>query len=131
LKCSYCGSENPDDKRFCGDCGSPLKSGATPFTSLQKGVARKIGYIFASMSILLILIGLGFKNQADGFLIHDTVLSHTLLNIAWLFGLLGVAGFFVSGLAYLLSLPMPAKKKVEVKPETTKESTEVVEGKSE
>ena len=24
MRCSKCGSENPDDKRFCGDCGSAL-----------------------------------------------------------------------------------------------------------
>jgi class 3 adenylate cyclase len=24
MRCSKCGSENPDDKRFCGDCGAPL-----------------------------------------------------------------------------------------------------------
>ena len=26
MRCSSCGSENPDSKRFCGDCGSPLGS---------------------------------------------------------------------------------------------------------
>jgi class 3 adenylate cyclase len=25
MRCSKCGSENPKDKRFCGDCGSPLR----------------------------------------------------------------------------------------------------------
>src|SRR5216683_2481393 len=24
MRCSKCGRENPEDKRFCGDCGSPL-----------------------------------------------------------------------------------------------------------
>jgi hypothetical protein len=24
MRCSKCGSDNPEDKRFCGDCGSPL-----------------------------------------------------------------------------------------------------------
>jgi hypothetical protein len=24
MRCTGCGSENPDSKRFCGDCGSPL-----------------------------------------------------------------------------------------------------------
>ena len=27
MRCASCGSENPDSKRFCGDCGSPLGSG--------------------------------------------------------------------------------------------------------
>jgi len=27
LVCSSCGTENPADKRFCGDCGAPLASG--------------------------------------------------------------------------------------------------------
>src|SRR6202790_4485074 len=26
MRCTSCGSENPDSKRFCGDCGSPLAS---------------------------------------------------------------------------------------------------------
>src|ERR1700694_5296232 len=26
MRCTGCGSENPDSKRFCGDCGSPLGS---------------------------------------------------------------------------------------------------------
>ena len=25
MRCSKCGSDNPEDKRFCGDCGSPLE----------------------------------------------------------------------------------------------------------
>ena len=24
MRCSKCGSDNPEDKKFCGDCGSPL-----------------------------------------------------------------------------------------------------------
>ena len=27
MVCSNCGTENPSDKRFCGDCGAPLASG--------------------------------------------------------------------------------------------------------
>src|SRR5690242_14269918 len=26
MRCSSCGSDNPTGKRFCGDCGAPLKS---------------------------------------------------------------------------------------------------------
>ena len=26
MRCTSCGSENPDSKRFCGDCGSPLSN---------------------------------------------------------------------------------------------------------
>src|ERR1700730_13898576 len=26
MRCTSCDSENPDSKRFCGDCGSPLGS---------------------------------------------------------------------------------------------------------
>jgi predicted amidophosphoribosyltransferase len=24
MRCSKCGSDNPEDKKFCGDCGAPL-----------------------------------------------------------------------------------------------------------
>ena len=29
MRCTSCGSENPDSKRFCGDCGSPLGNRCT------------------------------------------------------------------------------------------------------
>jgi drug/metabolite transporter (DMT)-like permease len=25
MKCYFCGAENPDSKKFCGDCGKPLE----------------------------------------------------------------------------------------------------------
>jgi class 3 adenylate cyclase len=28
MRCSNCGSENPADKKFCGDCGAPLNGRA-------------------------------------------------------------------------------------------------------
>src|SRR5580698_2515117 len=34
MRCAKCGSENPDSKRFCGDCGSALATrAATPHLS--------------------------------------------------------------------------------------------------
>jgi predicted amidophosphoribosyltransferase len=26
MRCSVCHAENPDKKRFCGDCGAPLSA---------------------------------------------------------------------------------------------------------
>ncbi len=26
MRCSSCGAENPESKKFCGDCGKPLPS---------------------------------------------------------------------------------------------------------
>ncbi len=28
MKCANCGSENPEGKKFCGDCGKELKDAA-------------------------------------------------------------------------------------------------------
>ncbi len=80
----------------------------------QKRIARQIGYVFLSISVLLIIIALGIKGQADK--IHPYFdfggpVSHALMNIAWLFAILGIVGFFVAGLAYLFSLPVPARRK--------------------
>jgi len=124
LKCSYCGSENPDDKKFCGDCGSPLKTEESPRISWQKRLARQTAYIIILISILLIIIGFGFKDQADAIPSFEALLGIALINIAWLFGLLGIAGFLVAGLAYLFSLPIPVKKKQEAKPDTLEERKE-------
>ena len=34
LVCPSCGAENPEDKRFCGDCGTKLE--ATPVREERK-----------------------------------------------------------------------------------------------
>lgn len=114
MKCQYCGSENPDDKNFCGVCGSPLKSREALSIRWQKRLARQTGYILALISVLLIVIAIGIKAQADkihGWFDFGVPVSHSLLNIAWLFALLGIAGFFVAGLAYVFSLPTIIRKK--------------------
>jgi len=35
MKCSYCGSENPDGSAFCKNCGAPLNSGQSSHTSME------------------------------------------------------------------------------------------------
>ena len=29
MKCTHCGKENPEGKKFCGECGSPMKTTKT------------------------------------------------------------------------------------------------------
>ena len=38
MRCSNCGSENPPDKKFCGDCATPLDRGG-PVDIAQRGGA--------------------------------------------------------------------------------------------
>ncbi len=41
--CSSCGTENPTDKRFCGDCGAPLASGCPTCAALNPPGKRFCG----------------------------------------------------------------------------------------
>ncbi len=110
-RCRYCGFENPDSNRFCSDCGSPLKTteGVAPYW--QKRLAVQTAYIFMAISTLLIIIGLGIKGQADALDHFEGTIKASLWNLALLFGVLGIVGFLVAGLAYLFSLPTPSTKK--------------------
>lgn len=118
MKCSYCESENAEDGKFCGECGFPLKSTEAPLIRWQKRMAKQTAIIIALISILLLVIAFGIKSQGDE--IHQyfefgNPVSHAFYNTAWLVALLGIAGFFIAGFAYLLSLPIPVTKKEEVK----------------
>jgi predicted nucleic acid-binding Zn ribbon protein len=94
MKCPVCGAENPDDKKFCGECGSELQSAGGLNIRYQRRQARQIACVFVLIAVLLIVIGIGIKSQAGeineyyGF----GEVGHVLYNVAWLFALLGVAG---------------------------------------
>ncbi len=64
-----------------------------------------------AISTLLIIIGLGIKGQADALDPFEGTIKASLWNLALLFGVLGIVGFLVAGLAYLFSLPTPPTKK--------------------
>ena len=56
--CPKCGKENPDDKQFCGECGSPLIKRVLPDT--QNNTQKKtVSSPSAGMIIVGILIILG------------------------------------------------------------------------
>ncbi len=125
MKCPACGADNPDDKRFCGDCGSQLGQREAMNVLWQKRLAKQTGLIFVSISVLLIIIALGIKGQSDSlssYTLEFTALKHALHEIAVFLGWLGVIGFLVSGLAYLFSLPTPPRKKTEVTPAAPQET---------
>jgi predicted nucleic acid-binding Zn ribbon protein len=116
MKCPNCGAENPEDNNACGNCGSPLKLGSVLSFKMQRRLAKQTACIILLISAILIIIGLGFKGEADKLPINTLdndmhYVDHALLDLAWLFGLLGIAGFFVTGLAYLFSLPTPKKER--------------------
>lgn len=107
MKCATCGRDNPDDNKFCGQCGSPLGSAVSLTEAWQKRHALHTGLTFVAVSILLIIIGFGIKGTADGIDQSYFVIKGPLRDIAFLFFWLGAIGFAVSGFAYLLSLPTP------------------------
>ncbi len=113
MKCPNCGAENPDEKKFCGDCGSPLKAVDGLSAKWKKSLAKQTASIIILISVLLIIIGLGFNDRGEDlgrvFGLHEVGTS--FVSLAWFFGFLGIAGFFVAGLAYLLTLPIPRKER--------------------
>src|ERR1700680_2084069 len=40
MRCTSCGSENPDSKRYCGDCGTPL-GGPCPKCDSENPAGKK------------------------------------------------------------------------------------------
>ena len=61
MNCKKCGSENPDDKKFCGECGAKLKKSddivtdATPKDKKQHGRKTKIKFaLITGCSIILV-----------------------------------------------------------------------------
>src|SRR3954465_14641747 len=41
MNCPSCNALNPDDKKFCGECGAPLNPDPTSFKELVKSTARE------------------------------------------------------------------------------------------
>ena len=113
MKCVNCGAENPEGKKFCGDCGLPLDAAEGLSARWQKRLAKQTASIIVLISVLLIIVGLGFNDRGEDLSrMYDLhYVGTSLVDLAWFFGLLGIAGFFVAGLAYLLSLPIPRNEK--------------------
>ena len=114
MKCPNCGAENPEGRTFCGDCGSPFDAVEGLSAKWQKRLAGRTAILIALISLLLIVIGLGFlraSNDLDHYGSDIGHVAHSFNDLAWFFGWLGVVGFFIAGLAYLLSLPIPKKEK--------------------
>ena len=80
MKCPVCGCENPDDYKFCHDCGNPLilndLSNSDDFPSFDSKKLIVIGYIIA------ILFGWG---------------SFILSSLFSSFGFIGFIGLFFPG----------------------------------
>jgi len=115
MKCPNCGAENPEGKKFCGDCGSPLNGLSAKW---QVRIAKQIATVILLISVLLIIIGLGFNSASEdvsrAYTYGDGPVGSELLDLAWLFAWLGIIGFLVAGFAYLFSLPTPKKERKEV-----------------
>ncbi|MBU0685527.1 MAG: zinc ribbon domain-containing protein [Thermoplasmatota archaeon] len=114
MKCANCGAENPDDKRFCGDCGSPFKPREAPGIKLQRRLDKETAFIIILIFVLLIIIGFGFLRAANYLNdkgIEIQYVAHSFYNLAWFFGWHGVAGFFMAELALWFSNPTRKKEK--------------------
>jgi predicted nucleic acid-binding Zn ribbon protein len=131
MKCLVCGAENPEGRTFCGDCGSPFDAVEGMSAKWQKRLAGRTAILIALISVLLIVIGWGFlraSNDLDYYYGSDiSHVAHSFYDLAWLFGLLGIAGFFIAGFAYLLALPLPKKERV-VSPASEESIGEEMEG---
>lgn len=86
MKCSMCGAENPDQKRFCGQCGAILAESRTqpdvasdnagnvarkPKTALSLSTRAKKKLILGSILVVIILV-----IAAIGYLYYDTHYYH-------------------------------------------------------
>ena len=65
MKCSKCGSEMPEGKKFCENCGAPLMQNAVSQTQTNVNVDSgkkkntKIGlFIFIGVIVLAVIIGI-------------------------------------------------------------------------
>lgn len=61
VKCPKCGADNPANKKFCGECATPLKSGAAPKTEALKEkveVPKKSNN--GKVLVVLIIVVVGF-----------------------------------------------------------------------
>lgn len=61
MYCPKCGAENPDDAKFCSECGSQLKSGITTAPEPEKELTNYAGFWrrFAAYLIDSIILSIG------------------------------------------------------------------------
>ncbi len=73
--CSHCGAENPPDKKFCGDCGQPLVSGQTKESPAKQPVSIPTSFAGGRYQVKKFL-GEGGKKKV--YLAHDTTLDRDI-----------------------------------------------------
>jgi len=82
---------------------------------VQIRIAKHTAYVIMLISVLLIIIALGFNSASEdvsrAYTYGDGPVGSELLDLAWLFAWLGIVGFTVAGVAYLFSLPTPETEK--------------------
>ncbi len=99
MKCPNCGSENPEDKKFCGDCGAELvpqstihgqKPGSVSYSWMVADWKIRwaaVGFVGIFMGVLFGIVG-----QLTG---QDSICLYGML-----FFLLGLLGAFVTYLNF-------------------------------
>jgi hypothetical protein len=72
MKCSWCGSENPDDARFCGNCGASILTPISPkphqskhlVNLTRRKISRKeIGTLIIAILLIAVAAGIFYYNQ--------------------------------------------------------------------
>jgi predicted amidophosphoribosyltransferase len=72
--CSKCGSDNPDHKRFCGDCGSPLANRCSKCGADNPPAKRFCGDCGVALSVPAAAVAARGRIVASGERRHLTVL---------------------------------------------------------
>jgi uncharacterized membrane protein YvbJ len=103
--CPECGSENPDDARFCGSCGKPLSVADNAPASAPSGVTKvidpsspqeqvpaglKYGILGASLFIPLLGVIMGIVYMVKGESEDKKAVGRL-----WLYAGIGIAFFYV------------------------------------
>lgn len=101
--CPECGTENPDNARFCGNCRHPLTSASGPASGHQSGPVIEIGGETAAVSdgmkygILIGTLFIPFIGLIMGiiYMVQGESEAKKEVGKLWLYGSIAVMVFYL------------------------------------